>query len=189
MSAKDLVTMMIKKFQDVLINIQKDSDINVTENTKLKFTENQLSLHQIITLASIVEKETGAKEERPIISAVFHNRLKQKMRLQTDPTIIYGMAIELKYMPENITKEDIRTPTPYNTYTFEGLPPGPIANPSAEAIHAALNPDKNEFLFFVSKNEGHHVFSRTYQEHQKNVQMFQMDPKARAGKSWRDLNQ
>lgn len=206
MTSKEVLQAMVKRFQIVYQqilnqelgsaesegNTRANSDANTISNDKnvspMTFTENHLSPHQIITLASIIEKETGAAEERPLISSVFHNRLKLKMMLQTDPTIIYGIALETKEIPENISKEDIHRPTPYNTYTIYGLPPGPIANPSAEAIRAALKPESSEYLFFVSKNEGHHVFSKSYQDHVKSVQKFQLDPKSREGKSWRDLN-
>lgn len=144
--------------------------------------------HQVVTLASIIEKETGAPSERPLISSVFHNRLLKKMRLQTDPTVIYGKAEQTGRMEISITRADLNTPTPYNTYAIEGLPPGPIANPGKEALLAALKPQASDYLFFVSQNDGTHVFSADYKAHQKAVEKFQLDPKARKGKSWRDLN-
>lgn len=144
--------------------------------------------HQVVTLASIIEKETGAGWERPLISSVFHNRLQKKMRLQTDPTIIYSLALDRGEIPRNITREDIRRPHPYNTYTVSGLPPGPIANPGREALLAAVQPKPSNFLFFVSQNDGTHIFSETYQQHEKAVQEYQVNPKARQNKSWRDLN-
>lgn len=143
--------------------------------------------HQIVTLASIIEKETGAPEERPLISSVFHNRLRKKMRLQTDPTVIYGKAEKFGHIEINITRADLSEPTPYNTYVIYGLPPGPIANPGKEALIAAVNPQSSDYLFFVSQNDGRHVFSADYKKHQKAVQRFQLDHKAREGKSWRDL--
>ncbi len=139
--------------------------------------------HQVVTLASIIEKETGAKEERPMISSVFHNRLKKHMRLQTDPTVIYG----IKNYQGNITRKDLETPTPYNTYTIPALPPGPIASPGREAILAALYPSETEYLFFVSHNDGTHEFTTNFDDHKKAVSKFQLNPKAREGKSWRDL--
>lgn len=147
------------------------------------------SRKQVVTFASIVEKETGAKFERPLVSSVFHNRLARKMRLQTDPTILYGMAVKTGVFPKNITKNDLLTPTPYNTYTISGLPPGPISNPGKDALLATLNPAPTNYLFFVSKNDGTHVFSENLQQHNKAVQQFQMNAKARENKSWRDLNQ
>src|SRR5690606_30167528 len=128
----------------------------------------------------------GAKWERPIIAGVFLNRLKKKMRLQSDPTTIYG--IWHRYQG-NIRKADLLEMTPYNTYKIPALPTGPISNPSLEAIQAVLNPEEHNYLYFVSKNDGTHVFSATYKDHNKAVDDFQRNSKARQGKSWRDLNQ
>ncbi len=139
---------------------------------------------QVITMASIIEKETGAPEERPIISSVFHNRLIKKMRIQSDPTTIYGIW---ENYSGNLHKSDLLNPTPYNTYTIPALPVGPIANVSVEAIKAVLFPAETKYLFFVSRNDGTHVFSHTYQEHLNWVKQMQLNPAARAGKSWRDL--
>jgi UPF0755 protein len=124
----------------------------------------------VVTLASIIEKETGAPSERPIISSVFHNRLKKNMRLASDPTVIYG----IEDFDGNLTRKDLERPTPYNTYMKKGLPPGPIANPGAKAIEAALYPANTDYLFFVSKQDGTHHFSRTYQEHEKAVRKYQL---------------
>ena len=146
------------------------------------------SRHQVVTLASIIEKETGAPEERPVISSVFHNRLRKRMRLQTDPTIIYGKALQTGRVEISITRKDLTTPNPYNTYTIPALPPGPIANPGFKALEAALNPDESEYLYFVSRNDGTHVFSKDYADHKSAVEDFQKNPEARKGKSWRDLN-
>lgn len=144
--------------------------------------------HEAVTLASIIEKETGAPEERGLVSSVFHNRLKKRMMLQTDPTVIYGVFDTTGVMPQNIRKSDLLTPNRYNTYTFKGLPFGPISNPGKEAIIAAFNPEDSEFLFFVSKNDGTHTFTTSYQDHSKAVSKFQVDKKQRQGKSWRDLS-
>lgn len=143
--------------------------------------------HQIVTLASIIEKETGAPEERPLISSVFHNRLLKRMRLQTDPTVIYGKAERSGKIEINITRADLTTPTSYNTYVIYGLPPGPIANPGKEALLAAVKPATSPYLFFVSQNDGTHIFSEDYAGHNRAVKRFQLDRKAREGKSWRDL--
>lgn len=157
------------------------------EKTKeIKFEHPFLNKHQVIILASVVEKETGAKFERPLIAGVFTNRLKKRMRLQSDPTTVYGIWSRYK---GNIRKSDLLEMTPYNTYKIPALPQGPISNPSLEAINAVLNPEKHDFLFFVSKNDGTHVFSKTYRDHNQAVQDFQVNSRARKGKSWRDLKQ
>ncbi|MDR3607718.1 MAG: endolytic transglycosylase MltG [Oligoflexia bacterium] len=140
--------------------------------------------HQTITLASIIEKETGAASERPMISSVFHNRLTAHMRLQSDPTTIYGMWDRFT---GKIHKTDLLADSPYNTYTIPGLPIGPISNPGRESIRAALYPAQSDYLFFVSHNDGTHQFSHSYEDHQNAVRKFQLDPAAREGKSWRDL--
>lgn len=144
-----------------------------------------MSRHQIITLASIVEKETGAPQERPMISSVFYNRLKKKMKLQSDPTTIYGIWDRYD---GNIHKADLATQNDYNTYYVPALPIGPISNPGKESIQAALFPAESSFLYFVSHNDGTHEFTKTYEDHLSAVRKFQLDPKAREGKSWRDLN-
>lgn len=172
--APGLVKMMITRFNE---NFKKASE---------GYTSN-LTKHELVTLASIIEKETGAPEERPLISSVFHNRLKLNMKLQTDPTVIYGVWEKTGIWNKNISKEDLLTPNRYNTYTFTGLPYGPIANPGFEAIKSAFAPAESDYLFFVSKNDGTHVFSKDFGGHQKAVNEFQLDKKAREGKSWRDL--
>ena len=123
-----------------------------------------------ITLASIVEKETGIAEERPQVASVFVNRLKQKMRLQSDPTIIYGIVGGKGKLDRPITRADIDAATPYNTYTIDGLPPGPIANPGKAALEAVLNPDKTPYLYFVANGTGGHAFASTLEEHNANVE-------------------
>lgn len=131
-----------------------------------------LSMREVITLASIIEKETGIPGERRLISAVFHNRLRRGMPLQADPTVIYG----IRDFNGNLTRKDLRTPTPYNTYIVKGLPPGPIACPGEAAIKAALNPVKKRVLYFVSKNDGSHYFSSTLEAHQRAVALYQKKP-------------
>ncbi len=173
--AKTLITNMVQRFLYVY------KEVVGTKPTL------GLTRHQVVTLASIIEKETGAPQERTIISSVFHNRLEKRMRLQTDPTVIYGKAEYLGKIVINITKADLSAVTPYNTYVIPGLPPGPIANPGREALAATIAPSVSEYLFFVSQNDGTHVFSSTYENHNKAVRKFQMDRKARQGKSWRDL--
>jgi UPF0755 protein len=146
-----------------------------------------MTRHQLVTLASVIEKETGAPEERPLISSVFHNRLKKSIKLQSDPTIIYGIWMATGNYKNNITRADILSPTPYNTYTVPALPFGPIANPGRDALIAAFRPAESPFLYFVSKNDGTHTFSETLAAHNAAVKAFQMNAKAREGRSWRDL--
>ena len=164
---------MVRKFQSVW------TPENDALARKLGFTP-----LQAITLASMIEKETGAPQERPLISSVFHNRLKKRMRLQSDPTTIYGMW---ETYTGNIHRSDLLVPTPFNTYTLPSLPAGPIANPGRESIQAALNPSESQYFFFVSHNDGTHEFTATLDDHNRAVRKFQLDPKAREGKSWRDL--
>ena len=124
---------------------------------------------QLVILASIIEKETGRPEERTRVAAVFVNRLKSKMRLQSDPTIIYGLTGGKGSLGRPILKSEIEQPTPYNTYAIDGLPPGPIANPGRASLEAAANPARTKELYFVADGTGGHVFSDSYAEHQKNV--------------------
>lgn len=135
-----------------------------------------LSLHQAVTLASIVEKESARDDERPLVAAVFYNRLAKGMRLESDPTVIYGIP----GFDGNLTRAHLQTPTPYNTYAIAGLPLGPIANPGESALAAVAAPAQAPYLFFVSRNDGTHQFSATYAEHDKAVQQFQV---ARASKN------
>jgi len=131
------------------------------------------TIHELVTLASIVEKESGREEEKPLISAVFHNRLKKRMRLQSDPTVIYG----IENFNGNLTKADLRKQSPYNTYRIKGLPPGPICNPGAASIQAVLYPAPVDYLFFVSKNDGSHQFSSNLSSHDKAVIKYQIKRK------------
>ncbi len=131
-----------------------------------------------VILASIVEKETGVPEERPLIAGVFRNRLQLGMRLQSDPTVIYGS----KKFTGMITKKDLQTATPYNTYTLSGLPAGPICNPGKEALKAVLQPASTNNLYFVSKNDGTHQFSETLIEHNRAVDKYQRKNSDKKGK-------
>ena len=124
---------------------------------------------QLVILASLIEKETAKPEERTRIAAVFVNRLKQKMRLQSDPTIIYGLVGGKGTLGRPIMKSEIDQPTPYNTYQIDGLPPGPITNPGRASLEAAANPARTRDLYFVADGNGGHVFAETYEQHQKNV--------------------
>jgi UPF0755 protein len=129
-----------------------------------------MTVHQVVTLASIIEKETAVPGERPIISSVYHNRLKRNMRLESDPTVIYGMGD----YNGNITRKDLERPTPYNTYIMKGLPPGPISNTGDKAIEAALYPADTKFLYFVSKNDRTHHFSTNFKDHNRAVRKYQL---------------
>ncbi|MDA9490639.1 endolytic transglycosylase MltG [Bradyrhizobium sp. CCBAU 11361] len=124
---------------------------------------------QLVTLASIVEKETGKPDERSRVAAVFTNRLKQRIKLQSDPTIIYGLVGGKGTLGRPIKRSEITQPSPYNTYVIEGLPPGPIANPGRASLEAAANPARTRDLFFVADGTGGHAFTETYDAHQKNV--------------------
>jgi UPF0755 protein len=131
------------------------------------------TVHQVVTLASIIEKETGAPFERPLISSVFHNRLRKKMRLESDPTVIYG----IQNFDGNLTRKHLKTSTPYNTYAIRGLPVGPIANPGSAALEAALFPDKTAYIYFVSKKDRTHHFSTNLKEHNRAVRKYQLGRK------------
>jgi UPF0755 protein len=175
MSPEEMVRAMVRRFLGTW-----------TQNEDNRASLLGMSRHQVLTLASMIEKETGAPKERPMISSVFHNRLQKKMKLQSDPTTIYGMWD--KYQGDrNIHRSDLLAPSAYNTYTLPGLPVGPIGNPGTEAVQAALNPLESQYIFFVSHNDGTHEFTSTLEDHNKAVRQFQLNPAARAGKSWRDL--
>lgn len=133
-----------------------------------------LTPRQVVTLASVIEKETGVPEERPLIGSVFLNRLGRGMPLQSDPTIIYALKLEGRYHG-NLSKSDLDLDSPYNTYRFPGLPPGPIASPGEASIDAVLFPADSSYLYFVSKNDGSHQFSSTYAEHIDAVRKYQVD--------------
>jgi UPF0755 protein len=145
----------------------------MTEDERAKLAASGMTLHQVVTLASIVEKETGVAEERPLIAAVFRNRLQKRMRLQSDPTVIYGMVRARGRFDGNLRKVDLQTDTPYNTYTRGGLPPGPIASVSMDSIRAVLDPADARYLYFVSRNDGTHYFSNTLEEHANAVRKYQ----------------
>src|SRR5262245_10692174 len=146
---------------------------------KAAILRSQLSLHQIVTLASIVEKESTPGPERGLISAVFHNRLAKGMRLQSDPTVIYGIVQTRGSFDGNIRVADLREDNPWNTYTRAGLPPGPIASPSLDAIRATLHPADVDYLYFVARNDGSHAFSATLADHNRAVKRFQTRKQAK----------
>jgi len=139
--------------------------------------EQALSKHEIVTLASIVEKETAEPSERPLIAAVFLNRLRRGMRLETDPAVIYG----IENFDGNLRRHHLRDAgNPYNTYQIAGLPPGPIANPGIDALRSVVEPAESDYLYFVSKNDGTHHFSRSYREHVNAVNRYQRRPRSRS---------
>lgn len=154
-----IITKMVHQFWNVF-----------TPEWKKRAQNLNLSVHQIVTLASMIEKETGTASERPLIASVFHNRLKKRIRLASDPTVIYG----LKNFDGNITRKHLKTYTPYNTYLIRGLPPGPIANPGIKALEAALYPADTHFLYFVSKRDNTHKFSKNIKDHYKAVRKYQL---------------
>ena len=140
------------------------TDSNITKASSISLTQ-----HQILTLASIIEGEAIYDSERPIISAVYHNRLKRGMKLQADPTVQYI----IKDGPRRLLIKDLRIKSPYNTYLYEGLPPGPINSPGFKSLNAALYPDKNDYLYFVAKGDGYHTFSKNEKEHERAKRAFQ----------------
>jgi UPF0755 protein len=163
--AKDVVATMVDHLKQVY-----------GMELELRTQELKMTQHEVLTLASVIEKETGSNGEREEISAVFHNRLKKHIPLQSDPTVIYG----LPNFDGNIHKKDLSIDSPYNTYRFAGLPPGPIANPGIRSIRAALYPSSSRALYFVSKNDGTHQFSATLMEHNQAVEKYQKRPFKRA---------
>ena len=162
-----LVQRMVQRFRSVIEPLRAD------------LAAQGLSLREVVTLASVVERETARPEERPRIAAVFKNRLDKKMPLQTDPTVIYALRKASRW-DGNIRKKDLDIDSPYNTYRRPGLPPGPIASPGREAILAALHPAAARDLYFVSRNDGSHQFSETLTEHERAVDRYQ---RSRAGRS------
>ncbi len=160
---KSIITSMVHRFTVVWNELEKPKD-------------SQLNRHQLVTLASIVEKETGAAGERATIAGVFYNRLKKGMKLQSDPTTIYG----IKDFNGNLTRADLKKATPYNTYVIPALPPGPICNPGRSAFEAVLQPKKVPYFYFVSQNNGSHYFSTSLKEHNRAVYKYQKSRKLRA---------
>jgi UPF0755 protein len=154
--------------EEIVDRMVREFRRNVPPDAEKRAGEAGLSLHQVVTIASIIEKEAGLEEEKPIVSAVIRRRLALGMPLQMDPTVIY----EVKRFDGTVTRKDLRAEGPYNTYLNRGLPPGPIANPGLAALNAALNPSKADYLYFVSRNDGSHTFSRTLAEHNRAVETF-----------------
>lgn len=161
-TADQLVARMVARFEQTL-----------TPELRERAAARGLTIRELVTLASLVEKETGKGEERPQIAAVYSNRLRIGMGLQCDPTVIYALERAGRY-DGNLTREDLRFDSPYNTYRFAGLPPGPIAAPGRASLEAAANPADVPYLYFVSRNDGSHVFATTLEEHNRNVHQWQI---------------
>jgi peptidoglycan lytic transglycosylase G len=160
---------MVERFQAVYDGLRADAEAQ------------GLTMHQVVTLASLVEKEAARPEERPIIAAVYTNRLRIGMALQCDPTVIYALEKAGTYTG-NLTKKDLRFDSPYNSYRHAGLPPGPIAAPGRPSLEAAVHPAAQDYLYFVSRNDGTHVFSTTLAEHNRNVRQWQVEFFKKKGK-------
>jgi len=155
--ASKVVAMMVERFRSIYSELEQK-----------KSGELDLSLRKIVTLASLVEKETGKADERPVVAAVYRNRLTRNMLMQADPTVVYALVMTGTY-DGNIKKRDLDLDSPYNTYKYPGLPPGPIASPGRAALQAALAPADVDYLYFVSRNDGSHAFATTLAEHNANV--------------------
>jgi UPF0755 protein len=160
------------KAREVLVAMVQQLRQVVGPDLLTRMQELKMTMHEVLTLASVIEKETGSVGERPEISAVFHNRLKKHIPLQSDPTVIYGLTA----FDGNLHKKDLSSLSPYNTYRVQGLPPGPIASPGIQAIRATLYPSDSRSLYFVSRNDGTHQFSGTLIEHNKAVEKYQKRP-------------
>jgi peptidoglycan lytic transglycosylase G len=160
--AAALIRLMVARFEHVF-----------TPELRQSAAAHNLSVRQTVTLASIVEKETGKTEERPLVASVYLNRLRRNMALQCDPTVIYALQKAGRYNG-NLRRDDLNVDSPYNTYRYPGLPPGPIASPGRASLEAVLRPADTDFLYFVSRNDGTHEFARTLEEHNRNVQKFQV---------------
>jgi UPF0755 protein len=161
-SARDLVRRMVGRFGSVL-----------TPDLQAAAAEHGLSVREAVTLASLVEKETAAPDERRLVAAVYHNRLRQRIGLQCDPTVIYALELRGRFNG-NLTRTDLSVDSPYNTYRYRGLPPGPIAAPGRRSLEAAVRPASVPYLYFVSRNDGSHAFASTLAEHNRNVQKYQV---------------
>ena len=154
-SLEEMAAAMVHQFRQVAQEIGLNAGLNS-------------DVPKVVTMASIVEKETAAPEERPLVASVYYNRLAQNMALDADPTVIYAELLTGTYQG-SLHHDDLAVNSPYNTYRFPGLPPGPIGNPGKSALEAALHPDNSKFLYFVSDGNGHHRFARSLEEHNRNV--------------------
>lgn len=154
--------------EQLIIRMVEQFEKKYAELTKESGAPGGMTKHEIVTLASLIEKEAISPEEKPLISSVFHNRLRLGMPLQSDPTAVYGV----RAFSGKVTKADIQRPSPYNTYLNPGLPPGPIGNPGSDAILAALKPSRSDYFYFVARQDGTHQFSRTLDEHNRAVERY-----------------
>jgi UPF0755 protein len=157
--AQELTGMMVRKFREALANVVPNED---------PATGPPVSIGSVVTLASLVERETPKPDERPLVAGVFTNRLEKNMPLQCDPTVIYALQMDDEYSG-TLTLRDLRLNSPYNTYRNKGLPPGPIGNPGEVALRAAMHPAQTDYLYFVANTQGGHFFGSTLAEHNKNV--------------------
>ncbi len=161
-SAAELVRRMVSRFDAVM-----------TADLRQAAAASGLSIRETMTLASLVEKETAAPDERPLVAAVYHNRLKKRMGLQCDPTVIYALELRGSFNG-NLTRANLSVDSPYNTYRYAGLPPGPIAAPGLASIEAAVRPASVDYLYFVSRNDGTHAFASSLSDHNRNVAKYQV---------------
>ena len=162
-TADDLVEVMVAQFERIF-----------NDDLRAQAVARDLSVREVVTLASLIQKETGLDEERPLVSAVYDNRLSQGMPLQCDPTVIYALQLAGLYAG-NLTRDNLQFDSPYNTYRYPGLPPGPIAAPGAADLWAVLQPADVSHLYFVSRNDGSHVFADTLRDHNRNVREYQVE--------------
>ena len=162
-TADDLINAMVTQFREVF-----------HEELRKMAQRKEMSIRDVVILASLIQKETGAANEHGLVAAVYNNRLRIGMPLQCDPTVIYSLQLDGIY-DGNLSRADLKYDSPYNTYRYSGLPPGPIAAPGQAVIEAALNPDDVSYLYFVSRNDGSHEFAHTLREHNRNVQRYQVE--------------
>lgn len=162
---EDIIRTLVHRFQEAF-----------SPELQTRAAELDMTIQEVLTLASVIEKETGLAQERPLVSGVFHNRLRRNIPLQSDPTVIYA----LESFDGDLRKRDLVISSPYNTYRVRGLPPGPIANPGEASIRAALFPTPTDFVYFVSRNDGSHKFSSTLAEHNQAVEEFQRNRRKQA---------
>ena len=161
--AREVVARMVSAFKDAF-----------NEELRAAAAAEGLSVRQAVTLAALVEKETAAPDERPLVAAVYRNRMKLGMPMQADPTVIYALQKAGRYNG-NLTRDHLQFDSPYNTYRYPGLPPGPIASPGRASLQAAVNPAPVDYVYFVSKNDGTHAFATTLEEHNRNVFTWQVE--------------